>query len=125
MRASGSRRRCAGAVLGALGLMLVGDLIADGGSPGQDPAGGLVQILGAPPQGFASAKAPRPFQFPEDHGPHREFRSEWWYYTGNVATDGGRRFAFQLTFFRFALSPQSSPASRCSSCPRVARYCCW
>ena len=61
-----------------------------------------------PPQGFAVASAPRPFQFPDDHGAHTGFRSEWWYYTGNVATDEGRRFAFQLTFFRFALSPHGS-----------------
>jgi len=89
----------------AVGLMSGGAVIADGSPHGQDPPGSLVGILAAAPQGFASARTPRPFQFPEDHGAHGTFRSEWWYYTGNVATDGGRRFAFQLTFFRFALSP--------------------
>ncbi len=43
-----------------------------------------------------------PVVFPADHGPHPEFRQEWWYFTGNVATTSGRRFGFQLTFFRFA-----------------------
>ena len=43
-----------------------------------------------------------PVVFPDDHGPHPEFRQEWWYFTGNVATTSGRRFGFQLTFFRFA-----------------------
>jgi predicted secreted hydrolase len=65
-----------------------------------------MQALGGSPQGFASATVPRPFRFPEDHGSHPEFRSEWWYFTGNVTAGGGRRFAFQLTFFRFALSPE-------------------
>ena len=55
--------------------------------------------------GYAKALAPRDFHFPADHGPHPEFRTEWWYYTGNLATVEGRRFGFQLTFFRSALAP--------------------
>jgi len=55
--------------------------------------------------GYAKALAPREFHFPADHGPHPEFRTEWWYYTGNLATAEGRRFGFQLTFFRSALAP--------------------
>src|SRR5947199_8899802 len=56
-------------------------------------------------QGYAKALAPRDFHFPADHGPHPEFRTEWWYYTGNLDTVEGRRFGFQLTFFRSALAP--------------------
>jgi predicted secreted hydrolase len=56
-------------------------------------------------RGYARALAPREFHFPADHGPHPEFRTEWWYYTGNLATAEGRRFGFQLTFFRSALAP--------------------
>ena len=55
--------------------------------------------------GYARATEPREFRFPEDHGPHPEFRTEWWYYTGNLSTQEGRRFGFQLTFFRSALAP--------------------
>jgi predicted secreted hydrolase len=57
-------------------------------------------------QGYARALEPRAFSFPADHGPHPEFRTEWWYYTGNLATARGRRFGFQLTFFRSALAPE-------------------
>ena len=57
-------------------------------------------------QGYARAIAPREFRFPADHGPHPEFRTEWWYYTGNLETAEGRRFGFQLTFFRSALAPE-------------------
>jgi predicted secreted hydrolase len=39
-------------------------------------------------------------KFPEDHGPHPGFRTEWWYYTGNVSDNKGVEFGFQLTFFR-------------------------
>lgn len=40
------------------------------------------------------------FRFPRDHGQHPEHKIEWWYYTGNVQTATGRRFGYQLTFFR-------------------------
>jgi len=66
----------------------------------------VISLLGGEaPGGFARATAPREFRFPADHGPHPEFRHEWWYFTGNLRAPGGRRFGYQLTFFRFALSP--------------------
>lgn len=60
--------------------------------------------------GFAQALAPRTFSFPRDHGPHEEFRQEWWYLTGNLRSSDGARFGFELTFFRFALAPPLPPA---------------
>jgi len=60
--------------------------------------------------GFEKAIEPRDFVFPDDHGPHPGFRNEWWYVTGNLDADGGRRFGFELTIFRFALTP-SLPAT--------------
>jgi predicted secreted hydrolase len=56
--------------------------------------------------GYARATAAREFSFPRDHGPHPDFRTEWWYYTGNLRTRDGRHFGFQLTFFRSALRPE-------------------
>ncbi|MGH9632296.1 MAG: lipocalin-like domain-containing protein [Bryobacteraceae bacterium] len=40
------------------------------------------------------------FEFPRDYFDHREFRTEWWYYTGNLRAADGRRFGYELTFFR-------------------------
>jgi len=60
---------------------------------------------GIPAAGFARALSPRAFHFPEDHGPHPEYQTEWWYFTGNLETSQGRRFGYQLTFFRMALAP--------------------
>ena len=37
--------------------------------------------------------------FPRDRGAHPEFRTEWWYITGQ-AKSASRLFGFQLTFFR-------------------------
>ena len=45
------------------------------------------------------------YRFPEDHGGHERFRTEWWYYTGQLTSANGRRFGFQLTFFRRGIPP--------------------
>src|ERR1700722_577337 len=51
------------------------------------------------------------FEFPRDHFNHPDFRTEWWYYTGNIRTAQGRRFGFELTFFRQAVHRPSTPES--------------
>lgn len=51
-----------------------------------------------------TADGVKPIRFPEDAGPHENFRTEWWYYTGNLHTPQGRHFGYQLTFFRQAFS---------------------
>lgn len=52
--------------------------------------------------GFALPQCGRVFVFPRDHGSHPEFRTEWWYVTGHLDGKDGRRFGFQVTFFRQA-----------------------
>jgi predicted secreted hydrolase len=42
----------------------------------------------------------RTWSFPRDHGAHPEFRTEWWYFTGNLRDGAGNRYGYQLTFFR-------------------------
>ena len=44
-------------------------------------------------------------QFPRDLGPHEDYQTEWWYYTGNWQTEDGRDFGYQFTIFRRALQP--------------------
>ena len=56
-------------------------------------------------KGYARARTPRAFSFPADHGPHPTFRTEWWYFTGNLTDPQERPFGFELAFFRIALSP--------------------
>ena len=56
--------------------------------------------------GFAAADGSRVLTFPKDFGPHEDFRTEWWYYTGNLQqTTEGRHFGFELTIFRVGLLP--------------------
>ena len=48
-------------------------------------------------------------RIPRDLGPHEEYQTEWWYYTGNLETAVGEQFGFQLTFFRRALPIDPGP----------------
>jgi predicted secreted hydrolase len=47
---------------------------------------------------------PWQWSFPRDHGRHTEFRTEWWYFTGNLSDASGNRYGYQLTFFRQGLT---------------------
>ena len=66
-------------------------------------------------EGYAQAIEPREFTFPADHGPHPDFRNEWWYLTGNLDGDNGARFGFELTIFRFSLIPPGTETSEDAS----------
>ena len=70
--------------------------------------------------GYARATNVRPFKFPDDHGPHPDFQTEWWYYTGNLESADGRRFGYQLTFFRRAITPPSTAAQ--GATPRASDW---
>lgn len=71
----------------------------------------VTELLGAADTtGFERASGERTFRFPDDHGPHPGYRTEWWYFTGNLSTDAGRDFGYQLTFFRSALTPEEADA---------------
>lgn len=62
-------------------------------------------------QGFRLAMPGYQYEFPRDHAAHPEFQTEWWYYTGNVATAEGREFGYELTVFRTRLAPIDDPRS--------------
>lgn len=58
---------------------------------------------GAPAAEIAPYRQAAPgyrYSFPRDHFEHPEFRTEWWYYTGNLRDSAGKRFGFELVFFR-------------------------
>lgn len=78
----------------AIGLAWV---LATGGSvaPAADPADAS----------FRLAQEGYQYEFPRDHGSHDSFRTEWWYYTGHLESAEGRRFGFELTFFRRGIAP--------------------
>ena len=63
------------------------------------------EAMSADTAGYARALEARAFRFPDDHGPHPDYKTEWWYYTGNLKTEAGRHFGYELTIFRIALAP--------------------
>ena len=66
---------------------------------------GFDAIAGQSDKGYLSVTGPCDLQFPEDHGEHPGYRTEWWYYTGNLQTAQRRSFGFQLTIFRRQITP--------------------
>lgn len=92
------------AILLLSGLLYV--LWRTAGAAADETTASLVPLLAEEDTvGYARATEPDAIQFPRDYGPHNDYQTEWWYYTGNLETAGGRPFGFQLTFFRRALAP--------------------
>jgi predicted secreted hydrolase len=60
------------------------------------------------PKGYLSVTGPCNLEFPGDHGSHQGYRTEWWYYTGNLQSAAGNRYGYQLTFFRRRIAPIGS-----------------
>lgn len=93
--------------------LIVSSVLASRGAPGT-VAEQRAMLPDAPTlalDGFARAVEPRAWSFPADHGAHPAFQTEWWYYTGNLATEDGRRFGYQFTIFRRALAPGEPPSA--------------
>jgi predicted secreted hydrolase len=87
-----SRRRFAGG-LAALAL-----------GPAKAMAQGFAG-LGSDASGFATVTPGRQLAFPADHGPHPDYRIEWWYLTANLVDSSGAACGVQWTLFRQALAP--------------------
>jgi predicted secreted hydrolase len=101
-----NRRATIRRALVALGLATAGVLAFWAATRPPEPAAATLRLgTTGDGAGFARALEPRGFQFPVDHGPHLDFQTEWWYYTGNLTTSEGDHLGYQLTFFRRGLSP--------------------
>lgn len=59
---------------------------------------------------YAAVTGPCSLRFPRDHGSHPDYKTEWWYYTGNLRDQDGRPFGYQLTFFRSRIIPPHEEA---------------
>ncbi|MGY3960471.1 lipocalin-like domain-containing protein [Aeromonas popoffii] len=63
-------------------------------------ASDLGTLLGGGNDNFKKALPGQPIQLPADHGAHPDYRSEWWYLTGNLKDEQGREYGLQWTLFR-------------------------
>jgi predicted secreted hydrolase len=73
---------------------------------------GLLSLVG----GWRTAVPGWNYEFPRDHHAHPEFKTEWWYFTGNLTNQNGRRFGYELTFFRQGIRP---PGERTGTSSRL------
>ena len=81
-------------------VMLAGSVVALGAQAPRTPS---------PQAPWKEATPGYTYAFPRDHASHPDYKIEWWYYTGNVKATDGRRFGYQVTFFRVGVDP--SPAN--------------
>jgi len=89
------------------GLLLSGCSRAPVNEPVDEPLE-LAAAMGGDTLGYARADGVIPFDFPSDYGAHPDFKTEWWYFTGNLFSDDERRFGYELTLFRSAMAPPDS-----------------
>jgi predicted secreted hydrolase len=75
---------------------------------------GLAARPGAGTAEWRTADPSYRLELPRDHASHPDYRIEWWYYTGNVTAAGGRRFGYQVTFFRVGVDRHPANPSRWS-----------
>jgi predicted secreted hydrolase len=123
-----------GAASTALGILLLAAACQPGGAgsgsgeTGPVPAG-LAGAAAGPAStrsrervaaGFERAAGSRAWRFPRDHGAHPAYETEWWYLTGIVRDASGRRFGYQVTFFRVGL-----PAGRPEAAQAAAALSPW
>lgn len=78
-------------------------LIAMGGSA---QASDLGALLGGGNDSFKKVLPGQTIQLPEDHAAHPDYRSEWWYLTGNLKDEQGREYGMQWTLFRQAIEQE-------------------
>lgn len=60
----------------------------------------LSKYLSGDTDGFKKASQIRKFKFPEDHSAHPDYKTEWWYFTGNLDSESDKHYGYQLTIFR-------------------------
>ena len=83
--------------------------VATGATPSNEAVDNALRA--DPDDGFAMVHTPQPLSFPTDHMPHPDYRTEWWYITGNLHAEDGRHFGFQVTWFRQGMSLEHADAS--------------
>ncbi len=106
-------RRMAALAVVLLAILGYGLSLVDTGEAWADDelaASLLLEPEAADLSGFRTVTGPREWDFPADFGPHPDYSTEWWYYTGNLRAGDGRHFGYQFTIFRRAIAPPGPAA---------------
>lgn len=72
-------------------------------------ASGVQSPCSAQKRTFRLALPGYKYQFPRDHASHDEFKTEWWYYTGHLESAAGKKYGYELTFFRIGVDEPNVP----------------
>ena len=60
----------------------------------------VTEFVAGTPESLRDGTEFDPVKLPRDLAAHDNAQTEWWYYTGHAKTDAGRRFGFELVFFK-------------------------
>jgi predicted secreted hydrolase len=60
----------------------------------------IADVVSGPASSLRDGTEHRGVELPRDLYAHHEAQTEWWYYTGHMQTTRGRRFGFELVFFK-------------------------
>ncbi len=90
-----------------IGVVIFGFSLIEAGNGTDIQASAVMSGVNMDTSGYARAIDARDWNFPADFGAHPDFQTEWWYYTGNLADETGRRFGYQFTIFRRAITPEA------------------
>lgn len=92
-------------------LMPLLTVLTSGCGSKQEPVQGAdLTVLARNSAAYAQAEPGQKLVFPRDHGPHPDYRIEWWYLTANLSDPQGARYGAQWTLFRLAVHPPGTPA---------------
>lgn len=82
----------------------------------------LSDALSTDMEGYARAyDVAREWEFPLDHGPHPDYKLEWWYVTGNLVDATGGEWGYQVTIFRNAIAPPARERGGAEDMPWATR----
>lgn len=97
--------------LAALCVMATLCMVALLGTPATAAEQDLGSVLSGTADGFRKAERNVPINLPNDHAAHPDYRSEWWYLTGQVRDQQGREYGLQWTLFRQGIEPGERAAN--------------
>ncbi len=87
-----------------LAVLLIAVLLLPGcDSSEQQYQGSDFSVLAQHAESYEQARPGQRLSFPHDHGPHPEYRIEWWYLTANLSDPEGNDYGAQWTLFRLAV----------------------